>query len=202
MVPARSCRNSFPGILVTDGCIYVSAYIREPGILAQHSDILKLIYGVRGGIYTEERIPVFEQIQSDFQESGIQGILSENIQKDCMKKFSYISPVGGASLFCNATAGDFGREGEPRQMLVALMEEVLSLADAMGISIGREFITKNLDILAHLPKDATTSMQRDVLAGRQSEIDGLIFEVVRMGHKYHVPVPAYEKVAEKNGFVK
>ena len=87
-------------------------------------------------------------------------------------------------------------------MLVALMEEVLSLADAMGISIGREFITKNLDILAHLPKDATTSMQRDVLAGRQSEIDGLIFEVVRMGHKYHVPVPAYEKVAEKNGFVK
>ena len=195
-------QEQLPGILVTDGCIYVSAYIREPGILAQHSDILKLIYGVRGGIYTEERIPVFEQIQSDFQESGIQGILSENIQKDCMKKFSYISPVGGASLFCNATAGDFGREGEPRQMLVALMEEVLSLADAMGISIGREFITKNLDILAHLPKDATTSMQRDVLAGRQSEIDGLIFEVVRMGHKYHVPVPAYEKVAEKNGFVK
>ena len=195
-------QEQLPGILVTDGCIYVSAYIREPGILAQHSDILKLIYGVRGGIYTEERIPVFEQIQSDFQESGIQCILSENIQKDCMKKFSYISPVGGASLFCNATAGDFGREGEPRQMLVALMEEVLSLADAMGISIGREFITKNLDILAHLPKDATTSMQRDVLAGRQSEIDGLIFEVVRMGHKYHVPVPAYEKVAEKNGFVK
>ena len=195
-------QEQLPGILVTEGCIYVSAYIREPGILAQHSDILKLIYGVRGGIYTEERIPVFEQIQSDFQESGIQGILSENIQKDCMKKFSYISPVGGASLFCNATAGDFGREGEPRQMLVALMEEVLSLADAMGISIGREFIAKNLDILAHLPKDATTSMQRDVLAGRQSEIDGLIFEVVRMGHKYHVPVPAYEKVAEKNGFVK
>lgn len=195
-------QEQLPGILVTDGCIYVSAYIREPGILAQHSDILKLIYGVRGGIYTEEQIPVFEQIQSDFQESGIQGILSENIQKDCMKKFSYISPVGGASLFCNATAGDFGREGEPRQMLVALMEEVLSLADAMGISIGREFIAKNLDILAHLPKDATTSMQRDVLAGRQSEIDGLIFEVVRMGHKYHVPVPAYEKAAEKYGFVK
>ena len=45
-------------------------------------------------------------------------------------------------------------------------------------------------------------MQRDILAGRQSEIDGLIFEVVRMGHKYHVPVPAYEKVAEKYGFVK
>ena len=31
----------------------------------------------------------------------------------------------------------------------------------------------------------------------ESEIDGLVYEVVRMGEEYHVPVPAYEKVAEK-----
>ena len=35
------------------------------------------------------------------------------------------------------------------------------------------------------------------MAGKQSEIDGLVYEVVRMGEEYHVPVPAYEKVAEK-----
>ena len=40
-------------------------------------------------------------------------------------------------------------------------------------------------------------MQRDIMAGKQSEIDGLVYEVVRMGEEYHVPVPAYEKVAEK-----
>ena len=35
------------------------------------------------------------------------------------------------------------------------------------------------------------------MAGKQSEIDGLVYEVVRMGEEYHIPVPAYEKVAEK-----
>ena len=40
-------------------------------------------------------------------------------------------------------------------------------------------------------------MQRDVYAGKSSEIDGLIYEVVRMGREYHVPVPAYEMIAEK-----
>ena len=35
------------------------------------------------------------------------------------------------------------------------------------------------------------------MEGKRSEIDGLVYEVVRMGEKYHVPVPAYEKVAEK-----
>lgn len=46
-------------------------------------------------------------------------------------------------------------------------------------------------------REATTSMQRDVMDGKASEIDGLVYEVVRMGEKYHVPVPVYAKVAEK-----
>ena len=39
--------------------------------------------------------------------------------------------------------------------------------------------------------------------GKASEMDGLIFEVVRMGRKYGVKLPVYEKVAEelrKRGF--
>ncbi len=33
--------------------------------------------------------------------------------------------------------------------------------------------------------------------GGDSEIDGLIFEVVRMGQRYGVPVPNYEEIASK-----
>ena len=40
-------------------------------------------------------------------------------------------------------------------------------------------------------------MQRDVMEGKQSEIDGLVYEVVRMADKYGAEVPAYRKVAEK-----
>lgn len=60
----------------------------------------------------------------------------------------------------------------------------------------------NLRILANLAPEATTSMQRDVYAGKSSEIDGLVYEVVRMGQKYGVAVPVYEKVAEKLGGIK
>ena len=51
--------------------------------------------------------------------------------------------------------------------------------------------------MSALPPETTTSMQRDVMAHKPSELEGLVFEVVRMGQKYHVPVPMYEKVAEK-----
>ena len=40
-------------------------------------------------------------------------------------------------------------------------------------------------------------MQRDLRDGKPTEMDGLIFEVVRLGKRYHVPTPVYEMVAEK-----
>jgi len=54
-----------------------------------------------------------------------------------------------------------------------------------------------LKILSGLAPEATTSMQRDIMAGKPSEIDGLIYQVVRLGREYGVSMPQYEKVAAK-----
>ena len=40
-------------------------------------------------------------------------------------------------------------------------------------------------------------MQRDVYAGKKSEIDGLVYEIVRLGKEYGVPLPKYEKAAAR-----
>lgn len=40
-------QEQLPKLLVTDGCIYVSANIKEPGVLIQHGRILRVVYGVR-----------------------------------------------------------------------------------------------------------------------------------------------------------
>ena len=39
-------------------------------------------------------------------------------------------------------------------------------------------------------------MQRDMEAGKQSEVDGLIYQVVRLAEQYGVDVPEYRKIAE------
>lgn len=159
-------QKELPDLLVTDGCIYVSANIKEPGKLLQHGQILHIVFGVRD---KAEFRPELKEIQKDLCDSHIDGTLSENIRREALEKFSYVSPIGAAGLYYHATAADFQKD----------MAEV------------------NLKILSNLAPEATTSMQRDIMAGKQSEIDGLVYEVVRMGEEYHVPVPAYEKVAEK-----
>ena len=199
-------QEKLPELLVTDGCIYVSANIKEPGVLIQHGRILRVVYGVRNmssqkvtvkGAHSEEIMDTLKNIKKDFDDSGIDGVLSENIQRDALEKFSYVSPIGAAGLYYHATAADFQREGEQREAFKTMIREIAALAEAMGVPFERNMVEVNLKILSSLAPEATTSMQRDVMEGKASEIDGLVYEVVRMGERYHVPVSMYAKVAEK-----
>ena len=166
-------QKELPDLLVTDGCIYVSANIKEPGKLLQHGQILHIVFGVRD---KAEFRPELKEIQKDLCDSHIDGTLSENIRREAL---------------------DFQKEGEARELFKIMVKEIAALAEAMGVPFQKDMAEVNLKILSNLAPEATTSMQRDIMAGKQSEIDGLVYEVVRMGEEYHVPVPAYEKVAEK-----
>ena len=187
-------QEKLPKVLVTDGCIYVSANIKQAGVLLQHGEILRVFFGVRekedlkklngqlDGEYKAERL--LKKIAQDFKDSGIDGILSDNIKRDALTKFSYVSPIGTAGLYLHAVAGDFQREGEARELFKTLIREIVTLANAMGITFEEDLVERNLKILSNLPEEATTSLQRDVMEGKQSEIDGLVYEVVRMAKKY------------------
>ena len=58
----------------------------------------------------------------------------------------------------------------------------------------------NVNILQAVTPDTTASMQKDLAKNHQSEIDGLIFEIVRMAKAKNIAVPAYEKVASHFDF--
>lgn len=189
-------QEELPELSVMDGCIYVSANIAEPGVLLQHGQILRVVYGPKK---PEEYREELKEIQKDLCDSGISGELSENIRQDALAKFSYVSPIGAAGIYYNAVAADFQREGKERELFKAMIREICALAEALGVPFEQDYVDINLKILANLAPETTTSMQRDVAAGKESELDGLVYEVVRMGRRYHVPVPMYEKVAAKLG---
>lgn len=185
-------QKKLPELTVTDGCIYVSANIMEPGVILQHGKILRVVFGARK---PEEETEKMREVAKDMVTDDLEVILSENIRRDAMVKFSYVSPIGAAGLYCNAVAADFQREGEQREMFKALIREIVALSHAMGIEFEEDLVERNLKILSSLSPEATTSMQRDVIEGKRSEMDGLVYEVVRMGREYKVSMPQYEKAA-------
>ena len=78
-------------------------------------------------------LDALKNIKKDFDDSGIDGVLSENIQRDALEKFSYVSPIGAAGLYYHATAADFQREGKQREAFKTMIREIAALAEAMGV---------------------------------------------------------------------
>ncbi len=187
-------QEELPNNLVTDGCIYISANIKEHGVIKMHGDIFRVVFGVRS---KEEYTPVLEAVQKDLAQSGINTILSHNIQRDALKKFSYVSPMAACGLYYDAEAERFQQEGNERRLFSQLILEITALAKAMGFPFDEDMVNTNLAILDTLSPTASTSMQRDIQKGNKSEIDGLIYEVVRLGEKYGLDLKGYKTVSNK-----
>ncbi len=193
-------QKELPELLVTDGCIYIAAEIKSPGCLWQNGDIFRVVFGVRD---PSEYRDVLAEVKKDLDDSGITGILSADIRRDALMKFSYVSPAAACGQYYDVPAGPMQKPGKIRDTFAALIKEIDILAKAMGIFFPVDMVQTNLEILDSLTPEASTSMQRDVKKGGSSEMDGLIFEVVRMGQQYGAELPVYQKIADelkKQGF--
>lgn len=194
-------QEKLPGVTVTDGCIYVASEIREPGLIWMNGEILRVVFGLRRDQKDDDRVaaalPVLEKVRDDLNAAGIEGILSDNIERDAMRKFSYVSPQGACGLYYDVPIGAVQKPGEIRDCFARLVQEISDLSDAMGIGFGEDIVRVNLDITEGLAPDMTTSLQRDVARGGSSEIEGLIYEVPRLAEKYSVSLPEYEKIASE-----
>lgn len=186
-------QKELPELLVADGCIYIAAQIKEPGTIRMNGTIFRIVYGVRDP--KELRRELFD-VAEDLRQSGIEAVLSEDIRRDALQKFSYVSPMAAAGLYFHADAGRFQVTGDERDTFAALVGEIGKLAEAMGICFQVDIVKNNLAILDALSPEASTSMQRDIAAGKPSEIDGLIYEVIRLSERYGIELPVYQRIAK------
>ena len=136
----------------------------------------------------------------DLNECGVEAILSRDIQRDALMKFSVVSPMAACGIYHNVKVAGMQVPGQIREDFKALVGEIGALAKAMGHPFPEDPVARSRAIQDALDPDASTSLKRDLDAGKPSEVDGLIFEVVRLGQKYGVPTPMYSRVAAKLGF--
>jgi 2-dehydropantoate 2-reductase len=104
--------------------------------------------------------------------------------------------MAAVGAFYDVTMGEVQKEGPIREDFTGLVQELLGLSRAMGVALPDDIVERNLQLMDGLHPSVTASMQRDFKAGKESEVDGLVYEVVRLGQKYHVPVPVYKKMAD------
>ena len=126
--------------------------------------------------------------------ADIHAHFTEDIQRDALTKFSFVSPMGAAGIYFGVTSEAFQVPGEVRETFIGLVKEVEAVGHAMGITFDRDLVATDLRLMDAFAPGLTTSMQRDVAAGGPSEFKGLVSRIVELGEKYHVPTPLYQKI--------
>lgn len=182
------------------GCVYVTAFRSAPGEITQHSDIFRLVYGALPGHPAAPAL--LEDIRADLDASGIQSVISDDIQRDVFVKFAFTSAFAAAGCYYHTGAGGMQQQGSPcRAMYVELLHELAGLAAGLKLRLPEGFVKNNLAILDALPAGTTASLQKDVKAGKTAETDELFLDVVRRAQACGAAVPTYRKVAQSMGLL-
>ena len=81
---------------------------------------------------------------------------------------------------------------ETRALATRAIGEIVDLARARGVDLGTDAVERTLGRFDALPPDATSSLQRDIIDGKPSELEAQLGAVVRLGRDSGVPTPLCE----------
>jgi len=173
---------------VVGGLCHMLAWLEGPGRVRHVGDILRVTLGERRGPSSSPRV---EALAAALRNAKVDVVVAPDIEAALWEKFLFIEPFGAVGAATRSAAGPLRTLRETREVLVAGMEEVAALARARGVKLPEGAVARALEVVDKLPAEATASMQRDMVAGRPSELPEQTGAVVRLARQASLPAPVH-----------
>jgi 2-dehydropantoate 2-reductase len=181
--------NAFGWEHVLGGVCRISAFISEAGHI-KHVGIDPFIsFGEWDGKNSERVSKLYYAFKNI---SGITSQVSENIELAMWEKYLLISAFSGVGAVTRAPVGVFRSIPETRAMFRHALEEVVLVANSRGVDLTEKSVQSVMDRIDQTQPDTMASMQKDVLAGRPSELESQTGALVRMARAADVSAPTHE----------
>jgi 2-dehydropantoate 2-reductase len=173
------------------GVINVLAWIDAPGAVKHLGAAPIVVMGERGP-RAQQASPRLEALAAALTQAGAVARVVEDVERATWEKFLLVEPWGAVASASRAPLGVHRAVPELRALHEGAMAEVEALARSRGVGLPADAIARTREILEMVSPDATVSMQRDVGAGRPSELEDQVGAVVRLGREAGVAVPIHE----------
>ena len=169
---------------VLGGLCRIISKIEAPGIICHFAVDPIIIFGE----LNQQQTARLEKIKQVFERAAINVRIAENIQAETWKKFISIC-TSGLLAVTRSSHGVVRELKETRELMLELLTEIYQLSQQLGVKLESDLVAQTVAYLEALPYDSTTSMARDIWAGRPSELEYQNGTVVRLGEKFHIPTP-------------
>jgi 2-dehydropantoate 2-reductase len=175
---------------VAGGLVAVLSWVDGPGAVKHIGAPPRVKLGERGARAGRPSARL-DALAAALRAAGAECEVVDDVERAAWEKFLLIEPWGTVSAAARAPIGVVRSVPESRTLLVGAMEELARLARARGVALASDAVAKTLALIDAVPFDATASMQRDLGAGRPSELSDQPGAVLRLAREAGVPVPIH-----------
>ena len=169
----------------------VHGFFTMEGQCVQHVGVAPTI--ALGGA-NERGIKAEQEVCQLIAKAGFACTVSSNIMRDLWEKLMLVASLGAVAAALHIPAGRVGHTAEGATLLREALSEVARVARACGISLGTTDIERVITFVRRFPRTATTSLQRDLNAGRPSEYDALVGVILRLAQSHGVAIPTFAQL--------
>ena len=170
------------------GLARIFSSIAEPGTIRHTGGPASVAFGELDNSPSERT----RRLRDAFTRAGVTAEIPADIHVALWEKFLFITPFGGIGAVTRAPIGTLRDMPETRRMLERGMREISLVAQTRDIPLSDDTVSKTMAFVDGLPPGGTASMQRDIIAGRPSELEAWNGAVVRLGRQAGVPTPLHE----------
>jgi 2-dehydropantoate 2-reductase len=167
------------------GLCYIVSYLVEPGHIC-HAGMEPY---VAFGELDNQLTPRAQRLQEAFTRAGVRAEIPADIHAAMWGKFLFIASLSAVAAVARAPVGVLRTVPETRTILEELIKEVVAVARARNIALKADAAEATLAVVDRLPAESTTSMQRDIMEGRPSELASQCGAVVRLGQEVGLTAP-------------
>jgi 2-dehydropantoate 2-reductase len=172
---------------VVGGTCGTISYVESPGVIRTIGRGNWLTFGELDHRPSERT----RRLKAAFDATDAKATIADDIHAQLWEKFAFVVPLGGVGAVARVTLGEFRAVPATRRLLDEGVHEIVALARARGIALADEVAARTIADYDRMLPGSTSSMQRDIVAGRRSELDAWNGAVVRLAAGSGVPAPTH-----------
>lgn len=173
---------------VLGGLCGTLSWVAAPGVIRSIGSTHFVKFGELDGRRSER----VERLRQAFTEAHVQVEVPVNIQTALWEKFLAVVPFGGLGAVTRAPAGVIRQVPQTRALYESGMREIFTVGRARNIPLEESIVEKTMAFIDTLAPSGTTSLHRDIAAGKPSELEAWVGAVVRLGRDAGIRTPLHE----------
>ncbi|UCE53852.1 MAG: 2-dehydropantoate 2-reductase [Desulfobacterales bacterium] len=138
--------------------------------------------------HVSERV---QRLHEAFATAGVSVEIPPDIHAALWEKLLNVGPFGSLGAVSRAPIGVLMELPETRKLMEQGMREIYEVARTRNIALSEGIVDKAMAVLDKVPASGTSSLQRDIIAGKPSELDAWTGSVVRLGKEVGVATPLH-----------